>query len=95
MEPKAIPSPKPSRWIYTEIFVHDGDRVLKPTQVCGNEISFADAPKLLSAQISIRIRTGDRQTIHAARVLPHAPDAVEIPILLIQTEQKAPAKLTA
>lgn len=95
MDTNLKPSSKKPGWTYTEIVVRDGDRVLKPTHICSDEIAFSDAPELLSAQISICIKNGDRQTIHTARVLPHEFDSKHIPIQLINVEQKAPAKLIA
>jgi hypothetical protein len=94
MEAETTPS-KASAWTYAELFVYDGNRVLKPTHVCADEITFRDAPRLLSEEIRVCVKNGDRQTTRAARVLPHESHATRIPIQLIQTEQQAPAKLTA
>ena len=89
------PSSRQSGWTYTEVVVYDGDRALKPTHVSGEEIAFRQAPRLRSAEITICIKNGDRRTTRTARVLPHEPGSTRIPIQLISTEQKAPAKLTA
>jgi len=85
----------PPAWTYAEIFVYDGDRTLRPTHVCHNELMFRDAPHLVSAEIRVCVNNGDRQTTRIARVLPHDPQATHIPIQLIQNERKSPAKLTA
>ena len=53
------------------------------------------APELLSAEISICIKNGDRQTLRTARVLPHESRSTRIPIQLVNAEQKTPAKLIA
>ncbi len=94
MEVETTPSKTPA-WTYAELFVYDGDRVLKPTHVCADEITFRDAPYLVSAQIRVCVKNGDRQTTRTARVLPHDPQSTRIPIQLIQSDQQAPAKLTA
>jgi hypothetical protein len=95
METNVKPSSSKSGWTYTEIVVHDQDRVLNPTHVCGSEITFREAPRLLSSEISICIENGDRRTTRSARVLPHEPNSTRIPIELIVAEKQAPAKLTA
>jgi hypothetical protein len=84
-----------SGWTYTEIVVHDGDRLLKPTHVCGDEITFRHAPRFLSSEITICIKNGARHTARLARVLPHEPDSTRIPIELLSTEANARVKLTA
>jgi hypothetical protein len=95
MEINLQPSSTSTGWTYTEIVVYDGDRILKPTHLCSDEITFRDPPALMSAEINIRITNGDRQTTRTARVLPHESGATRVPIQLIQTEQKTSAKLTA
>jgi hypothetical protein len=89
------PYSKASGWTYTELLVHDGDRALKPTHICSDEITFRDPPQLLSAEITISIKNGDRRTIRTARVLPHESGSTRVPIQLIDAEQKAPVKLIA
>ena len=93
--PHESSSPKTAAWTYVEMIVQDGDRAIKPTHVCGDELTFAVPPGIVSPEIKIFIKNGDRQTTHIARVLPHESDSKRIPIQLINTEQKAPAKLTA
>jgi hypothetical protein len=95
METHFKPSSEAAERTYAEIIVHDGDRVLKPTHVCSDEITFRDTPALASAEITISIRNGDRQTTRTARVLPHGPESTRIPIQLLAIEQKAPAKRIA
>jgi hypothetical protein len=84
-----------STWTYAEIFVHDGDRTLKPTHICSNEITFREPPELRSAEICIFVKNGDRQTTRIARVLPHEPGSARIPIELISPHAEQAAKLTA
>ena len=95
MESEFKASSKTDAWTYAEIVVHDGDRVLKPTHVCSDEITFRDSPELVSTEIRISIKNGDRQTTRTARVLLHKSGSTRIPIQLINAEEKAPAKLTA
>ena len=95
METEIKPSSKAVGWTYAEIFVYDGDRVLKPSHVCHNEIIFRDAPQIVSPVIRVCVKNGDRATTRSVRVLPHAPDATRIPIQLLSTEEQAPEKLTA
>lgn len=95
MESRTQFSSTPSAWTYTEIRVHDGDRTLRPTHICSDQIIFDTPPALQPAEVRISIRTGTRETTRTARVLPHALGSTEIPIQLIVAEQNAPAKLTA
>jgi hypothetical protein len=84
-----------SAWTYAEIFVHDGDRTLKPTHICSNEIIFRDPPERLSAEIRVCVKNGDRQTMRIARVLPHEPGSARVPIELISPQEEAATKLIA
>lgn len=95
MEAEFEPPSKIAAWTYAEIVVSDGQRTFKPTHVCSTEIIFRDPPELRSAQISVCVINGDRQTTRLARILPHEPGSTRIPIELIQTEQTTPAKLIA
>jgi hypothetical protein len=76
----------PPGWTYTEVFVYDEDRTLRPTHICSDEISFASPPELRSTEIRIRITNGPRETNRTASVLPHAPGSTDIPIKLLAGE---------
>jgi hypothetical protein len=95
MDEDIRPSTKAPTWTYAELFVHDGERQLRPTHVCGDEIIFREPPQLIANEIRVTIKNGDRITTRSATVLAHDPNATRIPIQLIDAEQTAPAKLTA
>jgi hypothetical protein len=95
MDEDMSPSTKAPTWTYAELFVSDGDRQLRPTHVCGDEIIFRQPPQLIATEIRVTIKNGDRVTTRVAHVLAHDPNATRIPIQLIDAEQSVPAKLTA
>ena len=90
-----ISSSSPGGWTYTEIFVYDGDRVLKPINLCGDEITFREAPGIIYPEIRICVKNGDRRTIRSAKVLTHDPSSTRIPIQLVTGAEKVPSKRTA
>lgn len=82
-----VASPKTSP-VYATIRVLDGDRELKPAEVSFDLISFWEPPHLQSEHIEIVIANGDEKQRNLARVLPHEPDATEIPIQLLKLLQE-------
>jgi hypothetical protein len=84
-----------AQWNYVDVQVLDGQRVLRPTHVSFDQLIFAEPPNLSSQHIEIVITNNGRSHPSRATVLPHDPQSTRIPIQLIQTEQKAAAKLTA
>lgn len=90
------PTAKPAtQWNYVEIRVIDGERVLRPTHVAFDRLIFAQPPNLRSRQVEIVITNNGKSHSSQAVVLPHDADSTHIPIRLITTEKKVPAKLTA
>jgi hypothetical protein len=75
--------PKSSGWIYASLAVIDGDRRLQPTHVGPYHVRFTVAPKITSETIEIIVTNGDVENRRIARVRPHDPAAVQIPIELI------------
>ncbi len=86
---------KSSKWVYATIRLYDAQRILSPTHVSFDRVIFRDPPKLTTTQVEIVVRNGDNEVRSFASVLPHEPEAVEIPIQLLQTEQNVPAKRIA
>jgi hypothetical protein len=84
-----------TQWNYVEIQVIDGQRVLRPTHIAFDRLIFAEPPNLISQQVEIIITNNGQSHSSQALILPHELSATYIPIELINTEQKAPAKLTA
>jgi hypothetical protein len=84
-----------THWNYVEIHVIDGQRVLRPTHVSFDQLIFAEPPALTSPQVEIIITNNGQPHSSQAVVLGHEISATRIPIQLNNTEQKAPAKLTA
>lgn len=78
-------STTPDSWTYVRLTVIDADRHLRPTQICGTELTFAAPPRLTSSQVTIITRNGDWQMSHLADVLPHDINARHIPIKLVDT----------
>lgn len=72
-----------SSWTYVEIYIYDGDRVLRPTHLCGTEVTFNTAPELVSDTIRIVTKNGDQLISSIARVLKHERTERRIPIELI------------
>ena len=92
------PNPTPpsaTQWNYVDVHVTDGQRVLRPTHVAFDRLIFAEPPNLSSQQIEIVVTNNGQSHSSQALILPHKPSATQIPIQLINTEEKAPAKLTA
>jgi hypothetical protein len=85
---------KSSKWVYATIRLYDSQRILSPTHLSFDRVIFRNPPKLTTTQVEIVVSNGDDEFRSLASVLPHDPNALEIPIQLI-SEQKAPAKLTA
>lgn len=78
--PHQLAEQKSSQWVYTTITLHDGERVLHPTHVSHDRVIFRTPPRLTSAQVEIVITNGPDEFRSITDVLPHAPDATEIPI---------------
>ena len=75
-----IAEPKSSQWVYTTIAVHDGDRILQPTHVSFDRVIFNTPPKLTTTRVEILITNGSDEFRSIVDVLPHDPEATEIPI---------------
>ena len=77
------PRSQKTTWVYASLSVRDGQRLLKPAQVSSDWILFSEPPQLKSGEIEIILVNGDEEQRGMAAVLPHDPDAVEIPIRLL------------
>jgi hypothetical protein len=89
------PTPSVERWNYVDVHVMDGQRVLRPTHVAFDRLIFTEPPNFSSQNIEIIVTSNGQSHSSRALVLPHEPSTTSIPIQLIKTEQKAPAKLIA
>ena len=94
--------PTQSSWTYVEIYVFDGDRVLRPTHLCGTDVTFTAAPEFESDTVLIMTKNGDRTVTRTARVLQHNRSDRRVPIELLgdpvvnhEASINAPTKLTA
>jgi hypothetical protein len=83
------------QWNYVDVQITDGQRVLRPTHIAFDRLIFAEPPNLTSHEIEIVVTNNGQPHTSRAVVLAHEPCSTRIPIRLIQTEQKAPTKLTA
>jgi hypothetical protein len=75
-----IAEPKSSQWVYTTIALHDGDRILQPTHVSFDRAIFSTPPNLTNTRVEIIITNGSDEFRSMVDVLPHDPEAIEIPI---------------
>jgi hypothetical protein len=78
--PHSVAEKESSQWLYTTISLHDGGRILHPTHVSFDRVVFNTPPRLTTSQVEIVITNGHNEFRSAAEVLPHDPDATEIPI---------------
>jgi hypothetical protein len=85
MQP-SVKSPSPATrhgWVYASLIVVDGERRLKPSHVGPDDVRFPTPPRLTSEKIEIILTNGDEEQRNYAIVLPHDPDATQIPIELL------------
>ena len=73
-------------WVYASITVRDGQRRLKPAQVAYDRLLFATPPRLANEQVEIILVNGDAEQRHTARVLPHDPETMRVPIQLLSMD---------
>lgn len=66
--------------LYTTIALHDGQRTLHPTHVSFDRVVFSTPPRLTTSRVEIVIANGPDEFRSIVEVLPHDPDATEIPI---------------
>jgi hypothetical protein len=78
--PHQIAERESSQWLCTTITLHDGQRILQPTHVSFDRVVFSTPPRLTTSQVEIVITNGPDEFRSTADVLPHDPDATEIPI---------------
>lgn len=78
--PHQVAEQKSSQWLYTTITLHDGQRVLHPTHVSFDRVIFSTPPRLQATRVEIVIANGPDEFRSTADVLPHDPNATEIPI---------------
>jgi hypothetical protein len=78
--PHQIAKKESSQWLYTTITLSDGQRILQPTHVSFDRVVFSTPPRLTTSQVEIVITNGPDEFRSTAEVLPHDPDATEIPI---------------
>ena len=84
MQPLAsAPQSVKTTWVYASLSVRDGGRLLKPRQVSADWLLFSEPPRLTSDEIEIILVNGDEEQRGSAAVLPHDPDATQIPIRLL------------
>ena len=76
-----MPTPQ-KQWTYASLMVIDGQRQLKPTHVAFDRLHFSHPPRLQSATVEILLSNGNEHQRHLATILPHDPDATQIPIRL-------------
>ena len=72
-------------WVYASLSVVDGKRRLKPIDVAFDYLSFSEPPRLKGTQVEIILRNGEEEQRQFAKILPHEPDATEIPIQLLRS----------
>ena len=73
------------KWVYATLRVRDGDRLLKPSHVCFDHVSFDEPPSLTSRQVEIILTNGDAEQRQMAEVLAHNANDTWIPIRLLAT----------
>lgn len=85
MQPSLKTPTRTSRqgWVYASLAVVDGTRQLKPAQIGPDHLLFREPPRLTSERVEIVVTNGDRQHRRLATVLPHDPEATEVPIQLL------------
>jgi hypothetical protein len=83
--PTSIDAPETFRtgWVYVSLTVRDGERRIRPAQVCSDWILFNRPPFLKSSEIEIILVNGDEEQHQMAAVLPHEPNSTQIPIRLV------------
>jgi hypothetical protein len=72
-----------SKWVYTTIRLHDGERILEPTHVSFDHVVFPAPPELTGSRVEIVVANGPDELRSVVDVLPHDPSATEIPIRLV------------
>jgi hypothetical protein len=83
------PRSQKSTWVYASLSVRDGQRLLKPLQISSDWLLFSEPPLLTSDEIEIILVNGSDEQRGMAAVLPHDPDALEIPIRLLPSNDDA------
>jgi hypothetical protein len=81
--PLNIPTPKTRQWVCASLTVLDGQRILQPSHAGFDQLYFTQPPRIPSGEIEIVVVNGDAQYRYSATVLPHPPDAMDIPIQLL------------
>jgi len=92
MRPQSQPNPAAAnskKWNYVEVEVRDDKRSLRPTHVCSTDLIFKTPPAIASKHIEIIVTNNGQPHSRWAVVLPHDPDATQIPIQLIDAEESA------
>jgi hypothetical protein len=67
---RRMAEPESSRWTYTPIVLHDGDRILEPTHISFDRVFFRAPPRLTSNRIAIVISNGRDEFRSVFDVLP-------------------------
>ncbi len=84
-----------TEWNYVDVQVLDGDRVLHPTHTSFDRLIFAEPPRISSEFLQIIVTNNGQSHSSRARVLAHESTSTDVPIQLIEHEQKASTKLSA